>query len=93
MFDWNIVLEIGIFAVLGTVAILAAMWLYEKLGAEKFKMLWNWICVFVQAAEKELGPKTGPAKKKDVVDNLEAIGYKVKRKEDKMIEAAVRELT
>ena len=40
MFDWNIVIEIGVRAVLGTVAIIAAMWLYEKLGAEKFKTLW-----------------------------------------------------
>ena len=93
MFDWNIVVEIGIFAVVAVIAAAVLPWVKAKIGAETYNQLWKWVCTAVQAAEQLFGAGKGTEKKAYAVKLLNDMGIKISEKEDAMIEAAVRELT
>ena len=92
--DWTNVLHIVLTALAGAVCALVLPWLKERLGAEKLKALWKWVCLAVQAAEQVFGSGNGERKKEYALDILNAQGIKADRDTlDVLIEAAVRDLT
>ena len=92
--DWGNVMHITLTALAGVVCALVLPWLKERLGAEKLKALWKWVCVAVQAAEQIFGPGNGARKKEYALDILNAQGIKAEGETlDVLIEAAVRDLT
>lgn len=92
--DWIRVAEIVLLCAAGAVCAVAIPWLKERLGAEKLKSLWKWVCIAVQAAEQLFGKGTGERKKEYALDVLNAQGIKADGGTlDALIEAAVRELT
>ena len=65
-----------------------------KLTTEQLSTLITWVDIGVSAAEQLFNSGEGEAKKQYVLNFLESKGYKVYSDEiDKMIEAAVNELT
>lgn len=92
-FDWTVVYEIGLFALLAVVVVAVVPWLKERIGADKVTMLWRWVCWAVQAAEQLFGPKKGERKKEYVLELLTSKGVEITPDVDTMVEAAVRELT
>lgn len=92
-FDWTVVIEIAVFALLCVVVAAVVPWIKERIGAERFNMLWKWVCTAVQAAEQLLGAGKGEDKKKFVLELLAGQGVDVTPEVDAMIEAAVMELT
>lgn len=95
-FDWTIVIEIALFALIAVVAAALLPWLKERIGAEKLKNLWKLICIAVQAAEQVFGGGNGDKKKEYALAYLDDIGVTAKvepEQLDALIEAAVYELT
>lgn len=92
--DFKPVLSLVITVFIGGVAALLLPWLHQRLGAERLKTLWKWVCVAVQAAEQIFGSGTGEVKKQYVVDWLHTRQIDADHSLlDGLIEAAVRELT
>lgn len=92
-FDWTVVIEIAVFALLCVVVAAVVPWLKERIGAEKMNKIWRWVCWAVQAAEQIFGAKNGETKKEFVLELLAGQGVDVTPDVDAMIEAAVKELT
>lgn len=92
--DWIRVAQVVLLCAAGAVCAVAIPWLKERLGAEKLKSLWKWVCIAVQAAEQIFGAGKGERKKEYALDVLNAQGVKADGETlDVLIEAAVRELT
>ena len=92
--DWIRIAEVLLLCAAGAVCAVAIPWLKERLGAEKLKNLWKWVCIAVQAAEQLFGKGKGERKKEYALDVLSAQGVKADGETlDVLIEAAVRELT
>lgn len=92
--DWIRVMQIVLLCAVGAMCAVTIPWLKERLGAEKLKALWKWVCIAVQAAEQIFGAGKGERKKEYALDVLEAQGVKADGETlDVLIEAAVRELT
>lgn len=92
--DWMRVVELVLLCAAGAVCAVGIPWLKERIGAEKLKNLWKWVCIAVQAAEQIFGKGTGERKKEYALDVLNAQGVKADGETlDALIEAAVRELT
>ncbi len=90
----ELILEIVFTVLLAAASVFLLPWLKERLGAEKLKSLWTWVCVAVQAAEQIFGAKTGAQKKEYVRSWLKDKGvYGQEETMDALIEAAVHELT
>lgn len=96
MFDWTIVIEIALFALIAVVVAAVVPWFKERVGAEKLNKLWHWVCWAVQAAEQIFGAGKGEKKKEYAHAYLDNIGVTAKttpEQLDALIEAAVYELT
>lgn len=95
-FDWTIVIEIALFALIAVVVAALLPWLKERVGAEKLNKLWHWVCWAVQAADQIFGAGMGERKKEYVLDMAEENGWAedvTPEELDALIEAAVLELT
>lgn len=92
--DYKLVLSLALTMFIGGVAALLLPWLHQRLGAERLKTLWKWVCVAVQAAEQIFGSGTGEVKKQYVVNWLHTRDVDADDNLiDGLVEAAVRELT
>lgn len=92
--DWKLMLEIALLILAGAVSALVLPWFRERLGAEKLKSLWKWVCLCVQAAEQLFGSNTGEQKKQYVQKELQNLDIRADEQTlEVLIEAAVRELT
>ncbi len=87
------VMEMLVTVLISAVCIFVLPFLKEKLGAEKLKMLWKWVCIAVQAAEQLFGSGKGEEKKSYVLETLKEKGITESPALDALIEAAVKELT
>lgn len=92
-FDWTVVMEIALFALIAVAVAALLPWLKERVGAEKLNKIWHWVCWAVQAAEQLFGSGKGERKKEYVLKLLAGQGVEVDDNIDAMIEAAVMELT
>lgn len=92
-FDWTIVIEIALFALIAVVAAALLPWLKERIGAERLNKLWRWVCWAVEAAEQLFGAGAGVRKKEYVLEMLAEMGVDITPDVDAMVEAAVLELT
>lgn len=95
-FDWTVVIEIAMFALIAVVVAALLPWLKERVGAEKLNKLWRWVCWAVQAAEQLFGAGMGERKKEYVLEMAAANGWadEITEEEfDALVEAAVLELT
>ena len=92
-FDWTIVIEIALFALIAVVVAALLPWLKERIGAEKLNKLWRWVCWAVEAAEQLFGAGMGDRKKEYVLEMLADMGVDITPDVDAMVEAAVLELT
>lgn len=91
--DWKLLIEIVLLALTGMVCALVLPWLRERLGAEKLKTLWKWVCLCVQAAEQLFGANAGEKKKQYVRQEMKNLNLKADEQTlEVLIEAAVREL-
>ena len=93
MFDWTVVYEIALFALICVVVAAVLPWIRERIGAEKLNKIWRWVCWAVQAAEQLYGAGAGERKKEYVLELLAGQGLDITPDIDAMIEAAVMELT
>ena len=92
-FDWTIVIEIALFALIAVVVAALLPWLKERIGAERLNKLWRWVCWAVEAAEQLFGAGMGDRKKEYVLEMLADMGVDITPDVDAMVEAAVLELT
>lgn len=92
-FDWTIVIEIAVFALIAVVVAALLPWLKERIGAERLNKLWRWVCWAVEAAEQLFGAGAGERKKEYVLKMLADMGVDITPDVDAMVEAAVMELT
>ena len=86
-------LEMLAMVLLSAVCVFILPVLKEKLGAEKLKSLWKWVCIAVQAAEQLFGSGKGEEKKSYVLETLKNKGIAESPALNALIEAAVKELT
>lgn len=93
MFDWTVVYEIALFAMICVVVAAVLPWIRERIGAERLNKIWRWVCWAVQAAEQLFGAGAGDQKKAYVLELLAQQGVDITTDIDAMIEAAVMELT
>lgn len=98
-FDWTIVRDIVIIVLAVLVNIYLLPWLKAKLGEAEYRVLWDRVCVLVQAAQQlfpkgEDGVKTGEQKLEYVATRLlEDYGVEMTPAVRALAEAAVHELT
>ena len=92
-FNWTIVIEIALFALIAVVVAALLPWLKERIGAERLNKLWRWVCWAVEAAEQLFGAGMGDRKKEYVLEMLADMGVDITPDVDAMVEAAVLELT
>ena len=98
-FDWTIVRDIVIIVLAVLVNIYLLPWLKAKLGEAEYRVLWDRVCVLVQAAQQlfpkgEDGVKTGEQKLEYVATRLlEDYGVEMTPAVHALAEAAVHELT
>ena len=92
--DWIRIAQVVLLCAAGAICAVTIPWLKERLGAEKLKNLWKWVCIAVQAAEQLFGRGAGERKKEYALDVLHAQGVNADGETlDVLIEATVRELT
>lgn len=98
-FDWTIVVELAVLVIAALISAYLIPWLKAKLGEAEYRVLWDRVCVLVQAAQQlfpkgEDGVKTGEQKLEYVATRLlEDYGVEMTPAVRALAEAAVHELT